>query len=106
MKQEAPEIRLVNELIQLKIIEKPYEVQVPNFIPFDVERPVFVDKEYERPVLKEVVYEKPIVHEKVMTDELTLFIKEAIEKAINTAVANLKFSFELPLPKIMRIERK
>jgi len=104
--EKDSEMRSIGELVQFKIIEKPYEVSVPNFVPVDVEKPVFIEKKYEIPVITEVQYEKPIVIEKQMTTELTLFIKEVISKAVNEAIANLKFSFELPMPKIMKVERK
>lgn len=104
--EKEREMRSVGELVQFKIIEQPYEVQVPKFIEVNVEKPIFVEKQYELPVVKEVQYEKPIVVEKQMTAELTKFIEDIIHKAVNEAIANLKFSFELPMPKIMKVERR
>jgi hypothetical protein len=104
--EKAAATRSIGELVQFKIIEQPYDVQVPNFVQVDIERPVFVEKIYEVPIITEVQYEKPIVNEKQMTAELTEFIKTTITKAVNEAIANLKFSFELPMPKILKVERR
>lgn len=94
------------QLVQFEIVEKEYEVQVPKFVEVEIERPVFVDKKYEIPKIQEVTYEKPIVNDKDMTKELTDFVKRAIEVALNDAIVNLKFSYEIPMPKVMKVERK
>ena len=104
--KQPPKQPQISQLVQFEIIEKEYEVSVPKFVEVEVERPVFVDKQYEVPKVKEVTYEKPIVDEKEMTKELTAYIKKAIEVAINEAIVNLKFSYEIPMPKVMKVERR
>lgn len=97
--------RQITELVQFKIVEKPYEIEVPKYIPVEFEKPVYVEKIYEIPVVKDVHYEKPVLHERQMTDEITAFIKDAVVKALNDAIAGLKFSYEIPMPRIMKVER-
>lgn len=97
--------RQITELVQFKIVEKPYEIEVPKYIPVEFEKPVYVEKIYEIPVPREVQYEKPIVNERQMTNELTTFVKEAVTRALNEAIAGLKFSYEIPMPRIMKVER-
>ena len=96
----------VSELVQFKIVEKPYEINVPRFVEVTIEKPVYVNRTYEVPVLKEVQYEKPVVNEKDITTEMIKFLSKAIEVALNEAIANLKFSYDIPMPKVMKVERR
>jgi len=100
-------LKAVTELMNFKIVEKPYEVKVPKFVDVEVETPKYVEKVYEVPVIVEKVYEKPIVEEKpIMTSEITQHIKTEITRCISEAVADLVFNIELPMPKVMKVGRR
>ena len=103
---KKPAKQQVGQLVQFEIIEQEYEVKVPKFVEIEVEKPVFVEKKYEIPVSKEVEYEKPTIRLNDMTVEITAMVKKAIEVAINEAIANLTFSYELPMPKVLKVGRK
>jgi len=103
---EKPGTPQISELVQFKIVEKPYDINVPKFVEVTIEKPVYVNRTYEVPVIKEVEYEKPVVSIKDVTEELTRHCKQAIEVALNEAIANLKFTYDIPMPKVMKVERK
>ena len=96
----------ISELVQFKIVEKEYAINVPKFVEITVEKPVYVNRTYEVPVIKEVEYEKPVVNLKDITEEMTRHLKHAVEVSLNEAIANLKFTYDIPMPKVMRVERK
>jgi len=96
----------INELVQFKIVEKEYEVKVPKFVEVTVEKPVYVNREYQVPVLKEKEYEKPILIEKQLNEEILSYVKGAIDKAIRETLAELTFHFEIPVPKVFKVEKR
>ena len=97
----------ISELVQFKIVEKPYEVKVPKFVEVEVEKVVYVEKKYEVPVIVEKTYEKPIIEEKpIMTSELIDHIKAEMTRAISQAVADITFNIELPMPRVVKVGRK
>ena len=102
----SPGTTQVSELVQFKIVEQPYEIKVPKFVEIQIDKPVYVNREYEVPIIKEKEYEKPVVNLKDVTEELTRHCKKAIEVALNEAIANLKFTYDIPMPKVMKVERR
>ena len=106
MKQDS-DMKQVSELVQFKIVEKPYEVKVPKFVDVEVEKVVYVEKKYEVPVIVEKIYEKPIIEDKpIMTSELVNHIKAEMTRAISQAVADITFNIELPMPRVVKVGRK
>lgn len=99
--------RQISELVQFKIVEKEYEVDVPKYVEVEVEVPKYVEKKYEVPVIFEKKYEKPIIEEKpIMTAEIVQHIKTEITRAISEAVADLAFNIELPMPRVMKVAKR
>jgi len=96
----------VNELVQFKIVEKPYEVKVPKFVDVTVDKPVYVNRTYEVPVLKEKEYIKPVLIEQQLNEEILQYVKGAIDKAIRETLAGLTFNFEIPVPRVLKVEKR
>lgn len=96
----------VNELVQFRIVEQDYEVKVPKFVEVTVDKPVYVNRTYEVPVLKEKEYEKPVLIEKQLNEEILSVVKGAIDKAIRETLAELTFHFEIPVPKVFKVEKR
>lgn len=97
----------ISELVQFKIVEKEYAVDVPKYVEVEVEVPKYVEKKYEIPVIVEKTYEKPLIEEKpIMTAEIVQHIKTEITRAISQAVADLAFHIELPMPRVVKVGRR
>lgn len=104
--EENNGMKQVSELVQFRIVEKPYEVKVPKFVDVTIEKPVYVNREYQVPVIKEKEYEKPVLVEKLLNEDILAYVKTAIDKAIRETLAGLTFNFEIPVPKVMKVEKK
>ena len=91
------------ELVTFKVVEKPFEVDVPIYVNKEVEVPVYKEVEYERPVIIEKMYEKPVVHEKDITFGIRELVKGEIERALAEVIQGLKISFEIPMSRVLQI---
>jgi len=96
----------IGELVQFRIVEKDVFVDKPIYVEKEVEVPKYVEVEFEKPVIKEVTYEKPVIVMNDITEEIKQLIMKEVKRAIEETIATLKFSIDLPMPRIVQMGRK